>query len=117
MDGWIIDKDYLYNPEYDGPRNRVGVGQTSREQVEGEAMQFFARSITIDEGLSVSDLDDPVRFRLMDEDDEVHFGGAISRSWLDGEEFLAFAPLEFGTADTGATIMEYRGESGEWVML
>lgn len=113
MNGWMIDRDYF---EGNNAESRVGYGQTDSGQVADEANTIFGRSITVRTDLKATDIDNPVRIRLVDEDDEVHYGGCISREWLDGEEHLAFAPLEFATADTGATIMEYR-DGNDWKML
>jgi len=85
---WIIDRDYLNEPgdEY----NRVGYG-------EGE----------IPTGATT------YRFRLRDEDGEVHFGGrytaeAITEDVEGGDTELLYDALGFGIADTGACILEVK---------
>ena len=123
MQGWVIDRDYLAE---EGDVSRVGTGQVDRETVEAEAEMIFGRRITIETDLSVGELENPVRFRLRDEDGEIHFGGAISLEWLNGDETLAFAPLNLGETDTGATILAHRpttdrererADADGWVML
>lgn len=91
MSGWIIDRDYITR---DGERSRVGYGS----------------------GISGAPKD-PIRFRLKDDDGEVYYGGAISESWLNGPETLAFAPLDWGAADAGCTELQYRNDDGEWRTL
>jgi hypothetical protein len=117
-EGWCITKDHFYEQgDAFGIGSRVGYGQIDYEQVQTEAMQYVARSIYVETDLKATQIKDPVRIRLIDEDGERHYDGVISESWINGaDEALAFAPLTFATNDTGATIMEYR-ENGEWKML
>jgi hypothetical protein len=106
--GWAIDRDYINGgPEsYDVPK-RVGYGQTEAElETDGEADRLLVKSVTIRQGLKARDVIEPVRFRVLDDDGEVYYGGAISRSWLDGEEDQCFGPLEFAAADAGATELQ-----------
>lgn len=105
FEGWVIDRDYL-EPGEDG---RVGYGQRAEEN---RVSDFH--HVTVTRGLKASEVKDPVRFRLKDDDDEVYYGGAISRSWIDGDEDLAFSPLAFGAADAGCTELEYHYGDGAW---
>lgn len=107
--GWVIDRDYVNDP-HDSVCSRVGYGQRA------EGVGSFM-SVEVERGLSIGDVADPVRFRLMDDDGEAYYGGSMRRDWLDGEEEWAFAPLVFGTADAGATELQYRDDSGQWVTL
>jgi hypothetical protein len=107
--GWVIDRDYL-NASGD-PYCRVGYGQTA-----SDADATGWRTVTVTRGLTVGQVDDPVRFRVLDDDGIVYFGGAIARAWLDGDEELSFAPLTFATADAGATELQYR-DGADWRTL
>lgn len=84
---WEIDRDYI-NAKTDGDFYRVGTkGHGPRTE-------------------------DKVRFRLLDDDREVYYGG-----WLhdDGKAENQMRVLEFGTIDAGATIIEVK-RNGEWVI-
>lgn len=119
MKGWVIIKDHFeeQNKEYDLP-SRKGWGQTSSRQVIEDGNQIFLRTITMREDIDPSDIENPVRFNLEDEDGERHYTGLISREWLESDEVLAFAPLNFAETDTGATIMMYCDpETSKWEML
>jgi hypothetical protein len=105
--GWVIDRDHLNSGD---ASSRVGWGQKA-----GDEGGFH--SVTITRGLSASSVSDPVRFRVLDDDGEPYYGGAIARDWLDGDEELAFGPLAFAQADAGCTIMQYRNSAGEWETL
>jgi hypothetical protein len=119
-EGWCITRDCFYEEgDIFGIGSRVGYGQIDYEQVIGESRQYVARSIYVETDLKATQIKNPVRIRLIDEDDEIHYYGVISQSWLDGvgeDEALAFAPLTFAETDTGATIMQYR-EDSEWKTL
>ena len=112
MKGWVIDRDYLYDP-YTHDHSDVGTGQRDEEQVRVEGEQVFARQITVERGLKASEIENPVRFRIRDDDGEVYYGGAISREWLDDDELVG-APLNFATANAGATVFEVRDGNGKW---
>jgi hypothetical protein len=112
MKGWVIDRDYLYAPEFDDV-TEVGVGQRDVEQVRSDNGQVILRRITVERGLKASEVENPVRFRIRDEDGEVYYGGAISREWL-GDDELVEAPLSFATANAGATVFEVRDGNGKW---
>lgn len=115
--GWVITQDHLYDDDMEIP-SRVGWGQNDANAVHEECDQVVAFRITFEENLIPELIENPVQYRLVDEDGVSHYDGIISREWLDGDECLSFAPLRFGTADTGATIMEYRlPESSEWEVL
>jgi len=112
MQGWVIDRDYLYAPALDD-RTEVGIGQRDAERVRSDNGQVIARRITIERGLKASEVENAVRFRIRDEDRVLYYGGAISREWLDDDE-LVDAPLSFATANAGATIFEVRDGNGKW---
>ena len=115
--GWAIDRDYLAADEQS---SRIGFGQRDAastsfiERWIDEANMLWGRRIGVETDLRAADVADPVRFRVLDDDGELCYGGSISRAWLDGEEHLAFAPLQFATADAGATELQYRTENNEW---
>ena len=83
---WAIDRDYI-NDKTDGEFYRVG-----RQGVGPRA-------------------DNKVRFRLLDDDGEVYYGGWLHDDGL-GENQLRV--LEFGTMDAGATTIEVK-RNDEWV--
>lgn len=111
MIGWVIDRDYL--AEGDEP-TRIGYGMVDGDE---HGTGLFGRNVTVTTGLRAADVPDPVRFRVLDDDGEVYYGGAIARSWLDGDEERAFAPLTFAAADAGAIDLQYRNAEGEWETL
>lgn len=106
--GWAIDTDHVSDP---GDPARVGVGQTAEELAVSGCM-----SIRVATGLRAEDVEDGIRFRLRDCDGELYYSGRVSRSWIEGDEEHAFAPLEYGTADAGATTLEYL-EGRTWQVL
>ena len=89
---WLITKDHIYNPEFDD-RPRTGVGNCNAEQ----------------------DMDKmPYRWRVYDDDDdELYFEGVASER--DTEE--AFEPLDWASADAGATSIKYLQDDGSWETL
>jgi hypothetical protein len=111
--GWAIDRDYLADT---GESNRLGYGQMQTEAEETCAASVLTMRISVRVDLKASLVADPIRFRLLDDDGEVYYGGAISREWLDGDEMLCFGPLNFGMADAGATEMQYK-EGEDWKTL
>lgn len=115
MIGWAIDRDHLADP---GESTRVGYGQREPEVQQTSAnYESFRRTVEVATGLKAADVENPVRFRVLDDDGEVYYGGAISRAWLEGEEEFAFAPLTFATADAGATDLQYHDADGAWTTL
>lgn len=106
--GWAIDRDYY--EAAGSPYCRIGYGQ-----VDGQ--EGGSSCVTVATGLRVADIQEPVRFRLLDDDGEVYYGGAIAASWLEGDEDRAFGPLSFGAADAGCTEMQYRNGHGDWETL
>lgn len=114
FEGWVIDREY--GPVMEGVSPRRGYGQNDPEPVLEDADRILGPQVSVKTGLKASEVKDPVRFRLLDDDGEVYYGGAISRSWLEGEEALAFHPLAFGETDAGCTSLEYRPH-GKWVTL
>lgn len=101
FNGWVIDRDYI-NVGSDAQHSRVGIGETATS---------FHR------GVAVAEVSNPVRFRVLDDDGEVYYGGAISRAWIDGEEELAFSPLAWAMGDAGATELQYHYGDGAWRTL
>jgi len=112
MKGWVIDRDYLYDPKIDD-RTEVGVGQRDSARVRSDNDKVLFRQITVEGGLKASEIENPVRFRIRDEDGHVYYGGAISREWLHDDELVG-APLSFATTNAGATIFEIRVGPGKW---
>jgi hypothetical protein len=107
--GWAIDRDYF--EAGDSEYSRIGFGQTPRD-VGG----FHA--VRVRKNLRAADVIEPVRFRTLDDDGEVYYGGAISRAWIEGDDAdRAFGPLAFAQADAGATELQYRNAAGEWETL
>jgi hypothetical protein len=105
--GWVIDRDHINTTPDDVP-SRVGLGARIDDRVRLPLLQ---------RGLKVSDIADPVRFRVLDDDGVVYYGGAIDRSWIDGDEEYAFNPLTWATHDAGATELQYRAPDGTWITL
>lgn len=88
--GWAIIKDHISDKS--GDTSAIGEGQR---------------------GLST----DNVEFRLYDDDGILYFEGLISRSWLEGEADLAFAPLDWAKWYAGCTSIHFKNEKGEWEEL
>ncbi len=105
MTGWVITEG-----------DRKGYGQADEAQVRLDARFPFFHRVTVERDLDPTQIKAPVKFRLRYEDGEVEYKGVISRSWLDGDEELAFAPLNYGQADAGVTEMQYYHAS-QWVTL
>lgn len=110
FEGWAIDRDYL--AEGDEP-SRVGYGMRTREAAETmAALTSPFQRITVETGLRAADVKDPVRFRAMDEDGEVYYGGAVTASWITDEDdeagTSAYLIDKFVEADAGATVVQYR---------
>jgi hypothetical protein len=57
-------------------------------------------------------------FRLYDDDGELCYEGIANRPFADLCEDMAFWPLDWATADVGATRLDYFDPTtGEWTML
>lgn len=80
-----IDRDYINRGEYE-EYNRVGTTFGTAEQSEGERQ----------------------RFRLLDDDREVYYGGESDDEALE-------TVYEFGVRDAGAVILQQKNAEGEWV--
>ena len=52
-------------------------------------------------------INNPVKFRLLDDDGTIYYEGLISNADLCGDEFRAFAPLDVVGFDAGCTEMQY----------
>ncbi len=109
--GWCITQDHFEQP------GRKGYGQISAEDVESEAEMIYGRSISVSTDLGKSDIENPIPFKLYGDDMDLAYSGFISDEWLNGEEHFAFAPLRFGEADYGTTIMKYKDKEGDWQHL
>lgn len=101
---WAIDRDYL-----DG--DRIGYGQilTDAKNTQESFDAVIGRTVFLTTGLSVSDIkpERRVRFKLLDDDGEVYYGGACDVRALeitdDGwEDDLAYNIERWGEADSGA---------------
>lgn len=94
-----IDRDYTYNP-----RDGIGGRKVGTEGNESAHTWFEPAS-----PLPVTE--NTVRFRLLDDDREVYYGG-----WLhdDDECENQSACLYWGMYDSGCTIIEVKRE-GQWV--
>jgi len=112
---WVIDRDYL--AEGDEP-SRVGYGQTlDKAQATVDSFNaYVGRAHYMSTGLTTGAIpaEHRVRFRLMDEDEEVHYGGACDARILtgviegeDGEDF-GYNIDRFGMDDSGAVIGVYK---------
>ncbi len=104
MIGWAIDRDYL--DKLEGERTRVGYGQTEREA--DLTAGHIVRRIEMRTDLKASEIEEPVRFRALDDDGNVYYGGAVTYDWLMGEEDHAYGILGFVEADAGATDVQFR---------
>lgn len=106
---WRIDRDYL-NP-VGGPDTRVGRTESTDVMpplavVMGESPYPGLPSVDED-GVEYP----LVRFRLLDDDREVYYGGLLHD---DPEALNQTAALRFGEGDAGCTIIEMkRGEKWE----
>lgn len=105
--GWAVDRDYIDLTDMGIPL-RTGYGQTADEN------NPDAYDVTIRTDLRAADVIDPVRFRILDDDGEVYYGGAVSRSWLDDARDPAYAILKWAEADAGATDFQVRDADGNW---
>jgi hypothetical protein len=105
MHGWMIDRDYLAE---NGEPTRVGYGQVSKDQVEADLGMVVARQINVETDLKASDIEQPVRFRTLDDDGGVSYGGVVSYDWLLGAEDEAYHILKFAEADAGDTDVQFR---------
>lgn len=81
---WKIDRDYI---KMEGFPSRVGVMGGRR-----------------------TESPDRIRWRVLDDDGNVYYGG-----WSNEGE--TFGPLDFAMRDAGATEIHYRSPDGEWVRL
>lgn len=86
--GWVIDRDYINGGEGDSVPSRVGV---SRGTVDPK---------------------DRVRFRLLDDDGEVYYGGWLTEA-EDGES-AGSSLWDFGARDGGTTDLQVRNAAGAW---
>lgn len=58
------------------------------------------------------------RFRLLDDDCNVYYYGKMPDEDINGDETIAFAPLDWAMNDAGCTIMEYYSKTDKaWKML
>ena len=106
--GWIITKDHLFNPDYDG-------GSTSRIGTMGphDIPDDIANALRANSYGKLK-----VRhWKAYDDDGELYYEGKyISRS---GElDEMAFSPLEdFCMPDSGCTEIRYKMPNGKWETL
>ncbi len=110
FNGWVIDRDYFAeNPEeYAGSPSRVGYGQNLADVESSRLASVLHRQIDITTGLKASDVREPVRFRALDDDGEVYYGGAVTKSWVLDPESPAYEIVKYVEADAGATEVQFR---------
>lgn len=111
---WVIDRDHLE----DGEDSRVGFGQvlTDAQATLDSFNAIVGRTHYLSTGLRASDIppEHRVRFRLIDEDCEAHYGGACDARVLTGElsdedgEDIGYNIDRFGMDDSGAVIGLYK---------
>jgi hypothetical protein len=113
FNGWAIDRDYLFESvtgepadQFDTP-SRVGYGMDTADVASTRA-KFF-NQIDITTGLRAADVRDPVRFRALDDDGEVYYGGAVTQDWVLDPESPAYEIVKYVEADAGATEVQFRG--------
>lgn len=112
--GWYIDRDYLNNESnsrFQGPGSAVGMGGES-SGANGPGRVLHGDTVWTRD-VSRADILDPVRFRMLDGDGVVYFGGVIDRSWLEGDEEYAFDPLAYGRT-FGCTSFQYQKKYLGW---
>lgn len=112
---WVIDRDHLAEP---GEESRVGYGQamTDAQATLDSFNAIVGRTHYLSTGLRASDIppEHRVRFRLIDEDSEAHYGGACDARILTGElsdedgDDLGYNIDRFGMDDSGAVIGLYK---------
>lgn len=126
--GWCIIKQD--DEVMEGVPSRIGWGQATIEQAQASGPTLVnAGTVFITKEIDPQSIENPISFRLCydgqdpvtgysesDGEGKVPYEGVISLEWLDGDEDLAFAPLEFGQADVGATDMYYR-KGEKWELL
>jgi hypothetical protein len=110
--GWVIDRDYL---PMEGLPSRVGYGMKPEQGALTNTSfdHVIGATVYVDTALKASDVIDPVRFRALDDDGEVYYGGAVSRQLVeesDEAEFSAYDIDRFVMADAGATQTQFRAK-------
>ena len=94
---WIITIDHLSIGQYAGC-SRSAVGRKS---------------------MAVTDENQDrctIPFRLYDDDNVLYYTGMIAPETIEGDESLAFEPLDWASAYAGATRLDYL-KDGEWETL
>lgn len=105
---WKIDKDYI-NTEEEG--TRVGHSEGHERIPVMAVVAGFESGPLPNQDEKGAELP-LVRFRLLDDDREVMYGGELH----DDDECLnQLAALRFGEGDVGATIIEVK-RGGEWTV-
>lgn len=102
-----VDRDYLnekWNREGGEHNNTSNVGVQWTVAELHQHSDFDERTHTLPS--------DKTRFRLLDDDGEVYYGG-----WLLDDDGcnVQMIVLEWGTYDSGCTAIEIRSENNEWV--
>jgi hypothetical protein len=110
MKAWVIDRDYINDPDddvFDVP-SRVGCGATESDCA--ATMETFANQVFVSFDMKASEVEDPIRFRALDDDGEVYYGGACTREFLLGEHDYTYTILKFVEADAGAVDVQFRAD-------
>jgi hypothetical protein len=117
--GWVITVDNVFTDtaQKEG-KGRRGYGMTVKDLRETIAsfQNLFGRRVTVTENLMPGAVEDPVKFKLFDDDGNLYYEGVIRRDWLNGDEEYAFSPHLFGHTDAGSSELHYE-EDGKWKVL
>lgn len=103
--GWAIDRDY--DARSGQPHSRVGYGMSDANKVLEDYDRIFLRQVSMETGLKASDVDDPIRFRIVNYDDGKYitlYTGSVSRDWFYSKEDLAYHIDNFAEADVGGSV-------------
>ena len=117
--GWVVTRDHMFDETLtEGDLgyipSRVGFG-ARLEDARGDA-ESWLNQVTIDTGLTAKDIEgETTRWRVLDDDGEVYYSGVMRRDWAEGDETLAFHPLEWARPDAGACDIQLRSALGTWV--
>ena len=107
VEGWVITKDHLEDGNGRFPGQTDEEADATQKSFEG----VFGRTVHISRGeLTLEQIQDPVRFQVLDDDGELYCEGVCSRGWVEGERDQAYNIVKWAEADLGATIVRFRRE-------